>query len=192
MHCGSADQPQSEASVRLLHFRRCTLATLLPCCTTKMLRDLVRRVKRLTSCLSSRPLQPQPLEHWRCHPALLAPPLQVPSTWTLCYVLRIFSCFFSVILCQSYKRIFRPQSCGWHLMPCSLVHAGPSPPASATCTVIAIGYTEAKNQELTVSAGVHLRRPSLPEVCWPCHALQYNPACLAIAHRSNAFWNATP
>jgi hypothetical protein len=49
-------------------------------------------------------------------------------------------------------------------MPCSLVHmhAGPSPPASATCTVIAIGYTEAKNQELTVSAGVLPLHASLP------------------------------
>jgi hypothetical protein len=35
---------------------------------------------------------------------------------------------------------------------------GPVPPSSANCTVIAIGYSEAKNQELLLSAGVHFSR----------------------------------
>jgi hypothetical protein len=49
-----------------------------------------------------------------------------------------------------------------HFMTSSLMHAGPSPPASAKCTVLAFSYTEAKNQELTVAAGVLHLHPFLP------------------------------
>jgi hypothetical protein len=53
----------------------------------------------------------------------------------------------------------------WHFMPCSLMHAGPSAPSSSKCTVIANGYNEAKNQELSVSAGVLPCTPPCPAVC---------------------------
>jgi hypothetical protein len=144
---------------------------LLLCCTRNKLTDLVRSVKNTRDgvlqdacsigCGSAGPVI---RSSWRPYFRCL-----LHGRCVFCPPFFMFQSYLMPILQTCASLTVR-----WHFMPCSLMHAGPSPPASAKCTVLAFSYTEAKNQELTVAAGVLTLTPPCPAVWWSHRTRQHN------------------